>query len=151
MTTTLHGLRPRVRLAREDDLDEIHAIDQRLIGNDASSDTVYHVAEVSCLGAKEIVAYAGHRLPPEWPGVAFFSRSGVLPECRGAGLQKRLIRARLAYLRRVCPEVTHVITYTMVTNAPSSNSLISCGFKLWRPATGDFWIGPEVNYWRRDL
>ncbi len=152
MNPTLHGGRVRIRLAREEDLDEIETMDRRFIDNGpASDDTVFHVAELSCCGDKEIVGYGGHRLPQDFPGTAFLSRSGVLPECRGAGIQKALLRARIRYLKRHHPEVTHALTYTMVTNAASSNSLIACGFKLWRPSTGDWWVGPEVNYWRKAM
>lgn len=168
----LHGCKIRIRLAGDEDLEEIEAMDRRLIDNGApTDDTVFHVAELvqpralmpTIVAAglykqaraagvdREIVAYGGHRLPPDFPGTAFLSRSGVLPECRGVGLQKALLRARIRYLKRHHPEVSHALTYTMVTNAASSNSLIACGFKLWRPETGDWWVGPEVNYWRKAL
>jgi ribosomal protein S18 acetylase RimI-like enzyme len=155
----IHGCKIRIRLARDEDLEEIETMDRRFIDNGApTDDTVFHVAELiapcplgSGLTVREIVAYGGHRLPPDFPGTAFLSRSGVLPECRGHGLQKALLRARISYLKRRHPEVSHALTYTMVTNAASSNSLIACGFKLWRPETGDWWVGPEVNYWRKAL
>jgi ribosomal protein S18 acetylase RimI-like enzyme len=157
----LAGCKVRIRLARDEDLDEIETMDRRFIDNgQPTDDTVFHVAELTPPkawpsgerhGSREIVAYGGHRLPPDFPGTAFLSRSGVLPECRGVGLQKALLRARIRYLKRHHPEVSHALTYTMVTNAASSNSLIACGFKLWRPETGDWWVGPEVNYWRKAL
>jgi ribosomal protein S18 acetylase RimI-like enzyme len=157
--TSIHGGKVRVRLAQDDDQEETDGMDQRFIDNGApTGDTIFHVAELvfpcplgSGLTVKEIVGYAGHRLPPELPGMAFLSRSGVLPEARGIGIQKRLIRARLAHIRRHSPGVTHAVTYTAVSNAASSNSLIACGFKLFWPRAGELWVGPEFNYWRKAI
>lgn len=58
----------------------------------------------------------------------FMSRCGVLPEFRGHGLQKRMIRAR---------ELFHgnkeYFTYVSLRNPASINSLISCGYKAYAP------------------
>ena len=62
-------------------------------------------------------------------------RSGILPEYRGHGLQKRLIRARVSYSKAKGAKT--VYTYCASWNSPSINSLISCGFKVYRP---------EINY-----
>ena len=80
-------------------------------------------------------------------------RAGVRPDARGQGLQRRLIRARVAYAKREgFPEVW---TYTSNYNVASSNNLIREGFTLWapgswggsstpmRPSGGYAWL-----YWR---
>lgn len=57
--------------------------------------------------------------------VWFLCRAGVLPQARGQGLQKRLIRKRLAWAR--ANDVSRVITYTMWDNVPSMKSLVRAG------------------------
>lgn len=102
----------------------------------------------------EIVAYAGAE---EWKiddeHALNLTRAGVLDAYRGRGLQRRLIRARIRYARKIgCQEVW---TYTHWRNYPSANNLLRCGFSMWAPA---FWGGCEVDfeptswlYWRRGL
>jgi GNAT superfamily N-acetyltransferase len=63
-----------------------------------------------------------------WMGM---ERSGVLPAYRGKGLQKKLIRTRLAYARR--HKVVTVYTYVCSENHASVNSLFSQGFKSYTP------------------
>lgn len=58
-------------------------------------------------------------------------RTGVLPAYRGQGLQKKLIRARLAYARR--KKVKWVHTYVISWNCPSLNSLVRTGFTFYTP------------------
>ena len=84
---------------------------------------------------KQPVAYAGLRLcqAEHNLGLAFLCRVGVVPAHRGRGLQKRLIRIREAAARRLA--VTELITYCVPWNCPSLNSLISCGYKFYRPTT----------------
>ena len=79
-------------------------------------------------------------------GFAYLSRSGVLPFARGKGLQKRMIRARVRYARRCGMKMA--ITDT-TDNPPSSNSLISCGFKLYNPQVR--WALPRALYWYKKL
>lgn len=148
----------RIRLAKDDDLEEVHKLDRQLLGDSEkpSDDTVFYVAELvqpwhtGTRLDREIVAYGGMRFPPEFPGTAFLSRAGVLEVARGAGLQRRLINARVRHARRD-PQCTHVMTYTAIYNAASANSLIGAGFRLYRPETGDLWMGADWNYWRKAI
>ena len=84
---------------------------------------------------KTPVAYAGMRLckDPRNLGLAFLNRAGVVPGHRGRGLQQRLIRARVAAARRLA--VNELVTYVMIYNVASINSLVNCGYKFYRPAT----------------
>jgi len=75
-------------------------------------------------------------------GAGYLSRAGVVKAYRGCGLQKRMIRLRLAWARR--KGLRHVVTDT-TGNPPSANSLISCGFKLYDPAYP--WAWKHTLYW----
>lgn len=93
---------------------------------------------------KTPVAYAGMRLckDPRNLGLAFLNRAGVVPGHRGRGLQKRLIRARVAAARRLA--VNELVTYVMIYNVASINSLVNCGFRFYVPATK--WGGTTAVY-----
>ena len=77
----------------------------------------------------------------------YLCRAGVKSGHRGHRIQLRLIRARVAWARRL-PDIDCVITYTLRENTASSNNLIRAGFKLYRPMVD--WSGP-VLYWRLDI
>jgi len=66
----------------------------------------------------------------QYSNVGYLSRSGVLPTHRGNGLQKRFIRARITQARRNGWKWLRTDTRA---NPASSNSLISCGFRLFEP------------------
>lgn len=84
---------------------------------------------------KKPVAYAGLRLcqAEQNLGLAFLCRAGVVPEHRGRGLQKRLIRTRERAARRLA--VSELITYCVPWNCASINSLVACGYTFYRPET----------------
>lgn len=73
----------------------------------------------------------------------YLSRSGVLTAYRGHGIQKRLIKARLAYAKLL--GWSEIVTDT-TNNPASSNSLIACGFKLYSPEKP--WGYAHANYWK---
>jgi RimJ/RimL family protein N-acetyltransferase len=93
---------------------------------------------------KKPVAYAGLRpcKNPQNKGIGFFCRAGVLPNHRGRGLQKRLIRVRERAARRL--GLKEVVTYCALWNCASINSLIRCGYKLYWPASK--WAGSGSVY-----
>lgn len=93
------------------------------------------------------LGFAGAKLwDPD--GCVYLCRAGVIATARGAGLQRRLIRVRLAWARRIGADAAY--TYTVSWNHASNNSLIACGFKLWSP--GYAWAGREgVLYWWHGL
>lgn len=90
------------------------------------------------------VGFAGLKLMPDGP--AFLMLSGILPKFRGNALQKRLIRVRLRHA--VQAGFRQSVTYTVVGNVASANSLISCGFRAYEPEYA--WAGRSVNYWIRE-
>ncbi len=78
---------------------------------------------------------------------ALLNRSGVLPEYRGNGLQKRMIKKRIEWA--IENNLNRLITYTAVDNVESINSLIHVGFKSYLPA--NMWAGSEYSYWMKKL
>jgi GNAT superfamily N-acetyltransferase len=94
----------------------------------------------------EIVAYAGLYVcrQPQNLGMGFLNRVAVTPDFRGQGIQKRLIRCRLRGAWDL--GVREVVTYTVPWNPASGNSLLSCGFRLYRPEYR--WGGAGSVYFR---
>ncbi|MGJ7506779.1 GNAT family N-acetyltransferase [Variovorax sp. GT1P44] len=94
----------------------------------------------------EPVAFAGMRASLSEDDGAYLSRCGVLPGHRGRGLQRRLLRARLSYARRLEAKVVITTTYC---NPRSGNNLIKAGFSLYDPTAP--WGSEGTNYWRLSL
>ncbi len=92
----------------------------------------------------EPVGFGGYQHSSQWHRCAYLCRAGVLPEHRGAGLQKRLIRVRCNHASR--NNFDWVITDTR-QNPASANSLISCGFKTYLPKNP--WGYTDATYWRK--
>jgi len=133
----------QIRLATEDEIEEVSALDRTLLPEAprASDNTEWWGA----WDGIDLVAYAAARLLNN--GVYFLSRAGVVESHRGHGLQKRLIRCRVARARKLC--APRAATYTAPHNAASMNSLISCGFRVYEPDGA--YVGDDVVYWRRVL
>lgn len=77
----------------------------------------------------------------------YLTRVGVLPEARGQGLQRHLMKAARRWAKR--RGYTTMITYTLVTNYPSITNMIRDGWNLYDPTFP--WVGSEVFYYRYDL
>jgi len=92
------------------------------------------------------VAFGGMRYLPKMVNWAYLNRSGVLNAHRGRGLQKRLIRARERYARRVGIKV--LVTDTSF-NPASANSLIATGFRVYDPV--EPWAFEHSIYWKKEL
>lgn len=80
-------------------------------------------------------------------GRAFLYRSGVLTAFQGNGLQKRFIRIRERLAKKI--GLMRMVTYTSEDNLPSANSLISCGYKLYKPKTP--WGIAHALYFAKDF
>ena len=89
------------------------------------------------------VGFAGLVRSTRWNDTGYFCRAGVLDGFTGHGLQKRLIKARLAQAKRL--GWNWCITDT-TDNPASSNSLIACGFKLYTPSSP--WSFKHALYWK---
>jgi len=92
----------------------------------------------------EPVAFAGVAIVVD-VGYGFLRRAGVLEAHRGKGLQKRLIKVRLNHLKK--RKIAIALTYTVLDNPASANSLISLGFKLYVPS--ELYVGPNVLYFKK--
>ncbi len=63
--------------------------------------------------------------------VGFHYRGGVLPDYRGHGLQRRMLRLREAEMRR--HGLARVVTYTDADGAASMRNLIAEGYRPYAP------------------
>lgn len=93
-----------------------------------------------------VAAFCGIRASAWWNDCGYLSRAGVLPQYRGKGIQKKLIRLRCAYAKK--QGWSWVVTDTR-DNPASSNSLIACGFRMYRPSNP--WSFKDACYWRRKI
>ena len=92
------------------------------------------------------IAFAGYRIPRLEPKVGYLCRAGVTWKHRGKGIQRDLIRVRVAHARK--SGLTHLITDT-TENTASANNLIRAGFELYRPDNP--WSMTEALYWIKEL
>ena len=76
------------------------------------------------------------------PATLFLSRAGLISKARGKGLQKRMIRVRVAYARK--NGFKKVITYVHRDNIQSAVNLEKCRFRLYAPA--EDWAGKNFLY-----
>lgn len=129
---------------------EIHRLDRILFASDheiKGDDCWWWTIE----DKGEAIAFAGLRPCQEAhnAGLAYLIRAGVRRTHRGRGLQRQLIRARVRMARR--HGLKEVVTYVMAYNMASANNLISCGFKLYRPAKPQDWGGKTALYFHKGL
>ena len=92
------------------------------------------------------VAFAGMARSSQWLDAGYLCRAGVTPDYTGNGLQKRLIRVRIAKAKKL--NWNWVVTDT-TANPASSNSLISQGFRLYEPSVP--WAYKHSLYWRLNI
>lgn len=95
---------------------------------------------------REVAGFCG--LTPTYrdASIGYLKRAGVLYRHRGQGLQRRFVRVREAKARRV--GMRSIITDT-TDNPSSSNNLIACGYRIFRPPSP--WAFPETIYWHKEL
>jgi ribosomal protein S18 acetylase RimI-like enzyme len=93
------------------------------------------------------VGFAGLHVENFDHGIGSLCRAGVVEAARGHGLQRQLIKARA--LAAQAMGLRRLTTYTHVSNIPSSNNLIACGFRLYEPPKG--WAEDEFLYWEKEL
>lgn len=78
--------------------------------------------------------------------VGYFSRVGVLPQHRGNGLQRRLMRAFEAKARKL--GWSRMVTDTTDTTH-SANNILAAGYRLYSPRHP--WAFQNTLYWTKDL
>lgn len=93
---------------------------------------------------KTPAGYAGLAQSRQWSNAGYLCRAGVMPAFQGNGLQKRLIKARIRKAKHMGYEWLLCDT---TENPRSSNSLISCGFRIYEPKKK--WCQAKTAiYWR---
>jgi GNAT superfamily N-acetyltransferase len=113
------------------------------------NDELYDVTKGYWWGAFDgdlCVGFSGLVPSTRWGDCGYLCRSGVIRSYRGKGIQKKLIKARERKARSLGWNWLITDTYS---NPPSSNSLISCGFKLFEPTNP--WGAKGTLYWRKHL
>lgn len=125
----------KYRIVQTDDLDLVQEISKRIFPEDAKlcgpelDDSEWWLLK----HGKDVVGFAGVHVVDQ---DAKLVRAGVAAEARGRGLQKRLIRTRLAFAKAA--GATKAYTYTATKNIASQRSLLACGFLPYRYEwTGD--------------
>jgi GNAT superfamily N-acetyltransferase len=84
---------------------------------------------------------------PMTRGRWFFSRVGVMPYARGAGLQRRLMAVLEKHGRR--EGWRELVTYTAGFNGWSTENILRCGWHTYRPAKS--YVGYAVVHLRKRL
>lgn len=77
--------------------------------------------------------------------VVYMTSAGVLPLANGYGIQRKLIRARIAWAKRIGASLIH--TYTLPKNYPSMINLLKCGFKFYIPEKEHHFGGKDSHYY----
>ena len=134
----------KVRVIKSKNLALIKEMDAKCFPDEPLEDAHEHTWFVAFVDGKP----AGYAAFKVWAGdIVFLSRAGVLEEHRGHGIQKKLIKAREKHALRLGAK--WAVTYTWMYGVYSPNSLISCGYKLFRPQNQ--WAGSDWLYWRKKL
>lgn len=68
----------------------------------------------------------------DWKGCVFLSRAAVMQSAAKNGLQRRMIRTRVAWAHTLVG-CDRVVTYCAPRNYPSLVNLLRCGFRLYEP------------------
>lgn len=91
------------------------------------------------------VAFAGMRQAVTSERSVYLSRCGVLASHRGQGIQRTLLRRRLAYAKSLWSRAIS----TTYQNRQSANNLIGAGFRLYDPETP--WGSDGTLYWAKEF
>lgn len=145
-----------IRRCDEDSTDDVRDIEAACLrGREHEADPVDLTDDVEVWLAfdppmDEPVAFGvlvdrGHDITPDRSGW-HLRMAGTLPEYQRRRLQRRLIRARVAYAFAHGAEC--VRTYTRPDNAECMRALIACGFRPYRPE--DPYRGESFVYWRHE-
>jgi GNAT superfamily N-acetyltransferase len=95
---------------------------------------------------KQDIGFAGLVSLNGWPLCGYLCRAGVVPDQRGRGIQRKLIKARVRKAQQLGWNT--LITNTF-DNIKSANNLISAGFKMYYPERG--WGTKGTLYWIKNL
>lgn len=127
----------------DDILTELHSL---CFGGEAPQAEYDHGHWWLAFDGKEPVAFAG--LTPSQLGFncGYLKRCGILPEHRGQGLQRRLIRVREARAKK---NGWGRIVTDCTDNPHSANNLFKAGYKMFTPKYG--WFREATLYWTKTI
>lgn len=92
------------------------------------------------------VGFIGAKRSTMFRHMLYLERVGVLPQHRGRGLQRRLMRA----VEKRCKRMNwRGIISDTTDNIPSANNFIVSGYKLFQPTRP--WSFATALYWRKDF
>lgn len=131
-----------VRLRITDELDEVHEMHAQAfpgIGFPGEDHTYW----VATDGAK-CVGFCSAVYRPE-RGYVYLSSAAVTLAARGQGLQRRMIRTRVAWAKK--QGASRVITYTVLKNYESMCNLLKSGFRFYSPES--MYMGEDVHYFEK--
>lgn len=122
----------RADLASEEDVEALRDLHELCFGTTAPQVTYDKGAWwlVYKVGGKDPMGFGGIVPSTLGPGYAYLKRSGILPDHRGHGLQRRLIAIRERWARK---EGFHTVVTDTCDNTPSANNLIRSGYFLFEP------------------
>jgi GNAT superfamily N-acetyltransferase len=129
------------------DFDKIKSLHRGLFeGPDMPS---FHGAWWLMKNEGKAVAFCGVQPSRYFKSTAYLCRVGVDWGHQGKRLQRRLIRIREMWARLL--EMNWVVTDTEADNYASINSLIRCGYTMWKPPVGTRWASYHSNplYWKK--
>ena len=92
----------------------------------------------------DVVGYAGMI---EGKAHWYLCRIGVVPDRRGNGYSKKLLKAQIQHAKKNPKPM--IVTDTHVHNIASANALIAAGFRLYEPEIR--WSFANGLYWRLSL
>lgn len=149
----MNGLRiQQLDMADAHDVAAVAKYQEYLFPNDAPVDpasSLWWVVREKTGGrdAGAFAGFAGLRVAfPDSPVVGYLSLCGVAGWARGLGIQRALIRKRIAKAKEL--GVLRVVTDTY-NNPASANNLIACGFRTYMP--DEPWKADGSVYWFKDL
>jgi GNAT superfamily N-acetyltransferase len=135
----------RVDIRKQSVQDQLYALQKICLPYDEPVDTNFGCWWVASQNGVDI-GFAGLTRTQSWSDCGYLCRAGVVPDARGKGLQKQLIRIRIRQAKTLGWK--WLVTDT-TDNLASSNSLIACGFKMFKPTRP--WGFKNTIYWRRKL
>ena len=110
---------------------------------------------IGCDGSKRVAYCAWKTVEHDGVPTGFHYRAGVLPEYRGQGLQRQMLRLREPRMRE--QGLTLAVTYTDADAAASMRNLIAEGYRPYAPTPTTTLSGPgrlgRVGFvhWRKSL
>jgi ribosomal protein S18 acetylase RimI-like enzyme len=118
---------PSYRIVKTKDRDLIEYLHDQCFPNDSFDGTDFWVV----LDGSEPVGFATGRKSEVAGNWYMLTRAGVLKQARGQGLQRRLIRVRVAHARK--NKYEGCVTYVANRNSASAINVLRSGFELYDP------------------